>query len=122
MSAMQNETVVDGHPAYAKGDFVADKYLLERLLEESGMGTVWLAHNIDLDAPVAIKLVRFDAANHEASDRLKREARVEARLEHRAIVRVFDCGETVKGDPFIAMELLQGMSLAAALELRGPLS
>jgi serine/threonine-protein kinase len=122
MSVIPNEPVIHAPPSYAKGDFVADKYLLEQLLEEGGMGSVWLAHNIDLDAPVAIKLVRFDAANQEASDRLKREARLEARLEHRAIVRVFDCGETDKGDPFIAMELLQGMSLAAALDLRGPLS
>jgi len=72
MSVMPNETLVDVHPSYAKGDFVADKYLLEQLLEVGGMGSVWLAHNIDLDAPVAIKLVRFDAANHEVSDRLKR--------------------------------------------------
>src|SRR5678815_2867935 len=116
MSAMPNETVENAPPLYAKGDFVADKYLLEQVLEEGGMGSVWLAHNIDLDAPVAIKLVRFDAANQEAADRLRREARVEARLEHRAIVRVFDCGETEKGDPFIAMELLHGMSLAVALD------
>jgi serine/threonine-protein kinase len=119
---MSNETALDVPPSYVKGAFVADKYLLEQVLEEGGMGSVWLAHNIDLDAPVAIKLVRFDAANQEAADRLRREARVEARLEHRAIVRVFDCGETEKGDPFIAMELLHGMSLAAALDQRGPMS
>lgn len=86
------------------------------------MGSVWLARNIDLDAPVAIKLARFDPAHPEVAVRLTREARIEARLEHRAIVRVFDCGETDGGDPFVVMERLDGMSLALALELAAPMS
>lgn len=121
-SVIPSDTSVDGRHSYAKGDLIASKYLLGELLETGGMGSVWLAQNVDLDAPVAIKLVRFDPAHREAADRLKREARVEARLEHRALIRVFDCGETTSGDPFIAMELLQGLSLAAALELRGRMS
>jgi serine/threonine-protein kinase len=101
---------------------VAGKYLLERVLGEGGMGSVWLAHNMDLDAPVAIKLLGSEGAPREAADRLKREARAEARLEHRAIVRVFDCGETEHGDPFIVMERLEGKSFADALEETGPIS
>lgn len=122
LSVIPSDTSVDGRHSYVKGDLVASKYLLDELIETGGMGSVWLAQNVDLDAPVAIKLVRFDPAHREAADRLKREARVEARLEHRALIRVFDCGETASGDPFIAMELLQGLSLAAALELRGRMS
>jgi serine/threonine protein kinase len=101
---------------------VAGKYLLERVLGEGGMGSVWLAHNMDLDAPVAIKLLGSEGAPREAADRLKREARAEARLEHRAIVRVFDCGETEHGDPFIVMERLEGKSFADALEEKGTIS
>jgi serine/threonine protein kinase len=92
------------------------------VLGEGGMGTVWLAHNVDLDAPVALKLVRSDLAPAEAADRLKREARVEAQLEHRAIVRVFDCGATEHGDPFIVMEHLEGTSFADALDEKGRIS
>jgi serine/threonine protein kinase len=107
---------------YGAGDLVAGKYLLDRVLGEGGMGSVWLAHNMDLDAAVAIKLVHADVAPREAADRLKREARAEAQIEHRAIVRVFDCGETEHGHPFIVMEHLEGMSFADALDKKGPLS
>jgi serine/threonine-protein kinase len=86
------------------------------------MGSVWVARNLDLDALIALKLAHFDALDHEVADRLKREARFVAQLDHRAIVRVFDCGITAAGDPFIAMELLEGTSLASSLELDGPMS
>ncbi len=108
--------------SYAAGDLIADKYLLEQLLDEGGMGSVWVARNVDLDARVAVKLLRSSSVHFGAAERLKREARVEARLEHRAIVRVFDCGETSEGAPFIVMELLDGTCLAEILEKNGPLS
>ncbi len=110
-----------GRRHLAPGDVVAHKFRLERLLDEGGMGTVWVAHNVDLDVRVALKLLRPDVAQACARDRMMREARVEARLEHRAIVRVFDCGETEDGAPFIAMELLEGMCLADSLEKNGPM-
>lgn len=110
-----------GRRHFAPGDLVANKYRLERLLDEGGMGSVWVAHNVDLDVRVAVKLLRSDVKQACARDRMKREARVEARLEHRAIVRVFDCGETEDRTPFIAMELLEGMCLADTLEKNGPM-
>jgi serine/threonine protein kinase len=103
---------------YSPGDLVAGKYLLAKLIGEGGMGGVWLAHNMDLDTAVAIKVLAGDAAPAEAALRLRREARAEARLEHRAIVRVFDCGETERGDPFIVMELLEGRTLADVLDAK----
>ena len=100
---------------YATGDLVG-KYLLERVLGEGGMGTVWLARNVTLDAPVALKLIRPELDSAEAADRLLKEARAAAKIEHRAIVRVFDFGESDHGDPFIVMELLEGQSLGDILE------
>ncbi len=102
--------------AYAPGDIIAAKYRLERLLGEGGMGAVWAAHNIALDSSVAIKLIRGETDREALSVRLQLEARAAARLGHPAIVRVFDIGDTAKGDPFIVMELLQGESLAAKLD------
>jgi serine/threonine-protein kinase len=102
--------------AYAPGDIIAAKYRLERLLGEGGMGAVWAAHNIALDSSVAIKLIRGDTDREALSVRLQLEARAAARLGHPAIVRVFDIGDTDKGDPFIVMELLEGESLAAKLD------
>lgn len=106
---------------YHPGDLVADKYRLEELLGEGGMGTVWRAKNLALDADVAVKLVHAELLGAESSERLRREAHATARLEHPSAVRVFDLGETWLGDAFIVMELLRGRSLRALLDERGRL-
>jgi eukaryotic-like serine/threonine-protein kinase len=97
---------------YQKGDLISDKYRLVRHLGEGGMGSVWVACNVALDVHVALKLIRKDAQNELAAERLLNEARATARLRHAGIVRVFDFGRTEYGDPFIVMELLSGQSLA----------
>jgi eukaryotic-like serine/threonine-protein kinase len=106
---------------YAEGDVIAGKYQLARIIGRGGMGSVWLAHNLALDIDVAVKLIRRDRTAPEAAGRLLQEARAAARLKHPSIVRVFDFGETELGDPFIAMELLQGEPLGAVLRRRGRL-
>jgi serine/threonine-protein kinase len=106
---------------YVPGDVIAAKYRLQRLLGEGGMGSVWAAHNVALDSPVAIKLIRGETERESLSMRLQQEARAAARLGHPAIVRVFDIGQTDRGDPFIVMELLEGESLAAKLDRSGRL-
>jgi eukaryotic-like serine/threonine-protein kinase len=111
----------DPVPRYEAGGLIARKYLLERVVGEGGMGSVWLARNLDLDAPVAIKLVRADRGPAGMAGRLQREARVAAKVQHHAVIRVFDFGETDYGDPFIAMEHLEGMTLADALDEVGSL-
>jgi eukaryotic-like serine/threonine-protein kinase len=104
-----------GGPRYAVGDVIADKYRLESVLGEGGMGTVWRALNLQLEAPVAIKLIRAELDRELLTQRLKQEARAAAKLGHPGIVRVFDVGGTQYGDPFIVMELLEGRSLAKLL-------
>jgi serine/threonine-protein kinase len=98
---------------YTAGAVIGGKYRLESLLGEGGMGQVWAAHNVALDAAVAIKVIRGDANRESMNLRLLQEARSAARLGHPAIVRVFDIGQTAAGDPFIVMELLHGESLEA---------
>ncbi|MDF3071008.1 MAG: uncharacterized protein K0R38_6609 [Polyangiaceae bacterium] len=104
-----------------RGSLLADKYRLEMLLGEGGMGFVWSAYNRELELPVAIKLLRTGRNRHHLAERLRLEARAAARLVHPSIVRVFDVAVTEAGDPFIVMELLTGETLADALA-RGPLS
>jgi eukaryotic-like serine/threonine-protein kinase len=112
----------DAHaPPYAPGFVIASKYELTRVLGEGGMGSVWLARNLALDADVAVKLIRPVIALDESSQRLLGEARAAARLGHPAIVRVFDFGTTELGDPFIVMELLPGETLADVLDRQGRL-
>jgi eukaryotic-like serine/threonine-protein kinase len=97
----------------ASGTVLAGKYRLELQLGAGGMGVVWSAYHLELETPVAIKLLR----GHDPSlaQRLKLEARAAARLAHPAILRVFDVAETDEGDPFIVMDLLSGETLASAL-------
>jgi len=96
---------------YFAGDVIASKYQLTSIIGEGGMGAVWLARNLTLDADVCVKLLRREIATPQASQRLLQEARAAARLSHPSIVRVFDFGETEQRDPFIVMELLRGDSL-----------
>ena len=103
------------------GSVIDGKYRLEGLLGEGGMGAVWWAHHLELDLPVAIKLLRADTDQTTLSERLKIEARAVAQLVHPAIVRVFDMDRSERGEPFIVMELLRGESLADLLD-RGRLS
>ncbi len=104
-----------------EGRVIAQKYRLESLIGEGGMGSIWRAYNLQLEVPVAIKLLRPGLNGSELGERLRVEARAAAKLVHPSIVRVFDIGEAESGEPFIVMELLQGESLGTMLE-RGPLT
>jgi serine/threonine-protein kinase len=109
-------------PPLSTGAVIDGKYRLERLLGEGGMGAVWRAHHLQLDLPVAIKLLRAGSEQSASlSERLKIEARAAAQLSHAAIVRVFDVDTAETGEPYIVMELLSGESLSNVLD-RGRLS
>jgi eukaryotic-like serine/threonine-protein kinase len=85
------------------------------------MATVDLAHDVELDRPVALKrLAENLARDEELQRRFVREARLAARLAHPNVVRVFDVGE-YDGRPFIAMEYVDGEMLAEVNARRGPL-
>jgi len=98
-----------------RGCVLAGKYRLEMLLGEGGMACVWSAYHLELELPVAIKLLRAGSKSERLAKRLRLEARAAARLVHPSIVRVFDVAVTDGGDPFIVMELLTGESLAEVI-------
>ena len=104
---------------YAPGAAIGGKYGLVRLLGEGGMGSVWVAENMSLKANVALKLIRADVAEASANERFLSEARLAARLQHAAIVRVFDFGKTELDEPYIVMELLEGETLGQRLARLG---
>lgn len=106
---------------YQSGDVLLGRYRLERQLAVGGMGELWHAVNLALDQPVALKLLRRTSRNPDGASRLLREARVSARLQHRAIVRVFDAGTTANNEPFLVMELLEGEDAGALVHGSGPL-
>ena len=89
------------------------RYVLERLLGQGGMGTVYIAHDPDLDRKVAIKVLHTGVAATDATSgpqRLLREAQAMARLSHPNVVAVHDVG-VVGSRLFIAMELIDGSDL-----------
>jgi len=110
-----------GAARYAEGSVVAQKYRLVRILGEGGMGAVWVAQNLTLGVQVALKLIRSEIEGRVdgLSERLLTEARAAASIGHPGIIQVFDFGLTEHGEPFIAMELLHGESLAQVLKKRG---
>jgi serine/threonine protein kinase len=115
------DSLPESGPRYVAGEIIADKYRLIRRLGEGGMGSVWVARNLALDAQVAIKLMRRDVETPGAAERLLNEARATARLKHPSVVRIFDFGRTRRDDPFIVMELLTGENLGDVLEREGRL-
>ena len=95
------------------------RYSVTGTLGEGGMGVVYAAYDETLGRPIAIKMLRAAAEDPAGRDRLFREARAAASLSHPAICQLYEVGED-RGELFLAMELLQGESLAARLA-RGPL-
>jgi eukaryotic-like serine/threonine-protein kinase len=106
------------------GDVLDGRYRLLSPIGEGGMGVVWRARQIPLDADVAIKLLHAQTARHPgALNRFKREANAAAVLRSPHVVQVVDCGvDEATGTAFIAMELLDGESLSARLSRKTRLS
>jgi serine/threonine protein kinase len=88
-----------------------DKYEVQEMLGRGGMGTVYRARDRELDRLVAVKVlgVHFTAADQ--GERLIREAKILARLEHPGIVPVHDVGVTADGRPYYVMKLVNGKNL-----------
>ncbi len=82
---------------------------------------MWRARSLGLDVDVAVKVVKRSVSSPEACERLLREARAAASLDHASIVRVLDFGTTDDGEPFLVMQLLHGKTLGGWLRERGKL-
>ncbi|MGM7446540.1 serine/threonine-protein kinase, partial [Streptomyces tunisiensis] len=108
------------------GRVIAGRYRLLAKLGHGGMGTVWRAKDETVDREVAVKEPRVpdhlpERERANAFERMRREARAAARLDHPAVVNVHDVA-VVDGRPWIVMELVQGRSLGAVLHEEGTLS
>ena len=113
---------MDFSDPWGPGHVIADKFRLVRQLGKGGMGSVWAADHLALSSQVAVKIIDpAIAKNQEALGRFLREAQAAAALRSPHVVQTFDYG-VQDGVPFIAMELLDGESLAQRLELGGRLS
>ncbi|MEY9993637.1 putative Ser/Thr protein kinase [Streptomyces sp. V4I8] len=107
-------------PDPGTGRLIAGRYRLLAKLGHGGMGTVWRAKDETVDREVAVKEPRVpdhlpERERANAFERMRREARAAARLDHPAVVNVHDVA-VVDGQPWIVMELVQGRSLGDALQ------
>ena len=94
-------------------------YRLDGVLGEGAMGVVFRGINLAMGKAVAIKMMRretFDTP--DAVERFNREARVWSQLNHPVITQVFDFG-IEDGQPFLVMELVEGVDLSEALKSEG---
>jgi serine/threonine-protein kinase len=103
-------------------DAVGERFALERELGRGGMGSVWLARDLRLDRPVALKLLHPQiAADPTASARFLEEARTAARLAHPHIVPVYAV-EARGATAFLVMAVVDGETLGQRIRRRGPLA
>jgi serine/threonine-protein kinase len=99
------------------GTVIAGRYLLEEVLGEGGMATVYRAHHRLVNRPCAVKVMKPRYATHEVvRERFRREAKAAQKLAHPNIIEIFEQGETEDGCLYLVMELLSGHTLADELE------
>jgi serine/threonine protein kinase len=114
------------HPLADTGRVIAGRYRLEAPIGRGAMGVVWRAHDQLLDREVAVKEVQIadtltEAERANAFQRTLREAKTAARLNHPAVVTVYDVAAD-GGRPWIVMQLVHAQSLDQVLATSGPLS
>lgn len=119
-SAPAPSTPAPSAPDPGAGRLIAGRYRLLAKLGHGGMGTVWRAKDETVDREVAVKEPRVpdhlpERERDNAFERMRREARAAARLDHPGVVNVHDVA-VVDGRPWIVMELVRGRSLGDALQ------
>ena len=100
-------------------EFTSDRYEVLDEIGRGGMGTVYAAFDHVLEREVAIKIGNA-LPSSELQERLTREARVIARLEHPGIVPVHDVGMLADGRPFYVMKRVHGRTLQACIDAAEP--
>ena len=95
------------------GTTIAGRYLVDRVIGEGGMATVYGATHKLVDRPCAVKVMNpAMATDTTVRERFRREAKAAQSLAHPNVIEIFDQGETADGIPYIVMELLAGKTLA----------
>ncbi len=107
------------------GDFSigseAAGYRIEELIARGGMGVVYRATHLGLERPVALKVIARELVDRRGfRERFLRESRLAARLEHPAVVPIYDSRE-VDGELIVAMRLIKGGDLRRLIDREGPL-
>src|SRR3954451_22684564 len=114
------DTAVDKGTGLRAGDLVAGRYRIERIIGSGGMGFVVAAVDETSGQPVAVKLLR-SVDDTRAVERFFREARAMGSLASKHVVRVRDSGTAMGNVPYLVMDRLEGVDLAARAKRTGPM-
>jgi len=107
----------------AVGAVIDNKYRVDAVIGQGGMGAVFRAWDLRLERPVAIKVVRADLiADPDSRARFRRESQIVARLQHPSIVTVFDYGTLPDGAAYLVMEFVPGEDLRHLMKREGRLA
>jgi eukaryotic-like serine/threonine-protein kinase len=99
------------------GQVIENKYRINRLIGEGGMGAVYEGENVRINRRVAIKVLHAAfTGNAEVMQRFEREAQAAGRIGNDHILEVLDLGSLDDGDRFIVMEFLDGDSLSGRIK------
>jgi eukaryotic-like serine/threonine-protein kinase len=99
------------------GTTLAGRYLVEEVIGEGGMATVYRARHKLVDRPCAVKVMNPALASDPTTrERFRREAKSAQTLAHPNVIEIFDQGETPEGTTYIVMELLAGRTLGELTE------
>jgi tetratricopeptide (TPR) repeat protein len=94
------------------GTLLAGRYKLLERIGEGGMGTVWMAEQLEpIRRPVALKLIKPGMGSAQVIARFEAERQALALMDHPNIARVLDAGTTETGRPFFVMELVKGVPI-----------
>ena len=103
------------------GTTIGERYLLMERLGQGASGTIYRAEHITLRRKVAVKVLHHELSRDDlAIERFRREATTVGQIENDHIVEIFDFGRTGDGRLYLAMELLEGETLADLLERERP--
>lgn len=107
--------------SHAPGDLVAG-WLLVRVIGRGGMGTVWLAEPAEGGArmPAALKLPRVELPAAHIRERFERERAFLAALNHPRIARLLEAGVSAEGQPYLAIEYVEGGSIVEHCDAKAP--
>ncbi len=107
-------------PSFGPGSFFADRYRIDSLLGSGAMGRVYAAVELHSSRRVALKILHKERLGEpETVARFKREAEVLASIGHPCIVEIYTFHHTSDGTPYLAMELLEGVTLKTRLTNAG---
>jgi serine/threonine protein kinase/TolB-like protein/tetratricopeptide (TPR) repeat protein len=105
------------------GRVIAERYRVLALVGSGGMGEVYRAEHIGLKRPTALKFMRPALGGDPAAlARFRREAEQASRISHPNVGAIYDFGETTDGLVFLAMEFIEGESLADRIKRAGRLA